>query len=67
MQSNPTYLTVQIGEKVILFLIRNFLASINHSCDPNVFFDVDHWVLRCVRDIKAGEQMTYFTLLPNGI
>ncbi|MBK6390955.1 MAG: SET domain-containing protein [Saprospiraceae bacterium] len=60
MQSNPTYLTVQIGEESHIVLDPEFLASINHSCDPNVFFDVDHWVLRCVRDIKAGEQMTYF-------
>jgi hypothetical protein len=60
IQSNPTYLTVQIGENKHIILEPEFLAAINHGCDPNVFFDVDHYVLRCVRDIKAGEQLTYF-------
>lgn len=60
IQSNPTYLTVQIGEGKHIVLNPEFLASINHGCDPNVFFDVDHGVLRCVKDIKEGEQLTYF-------
>ena len=60
IQSHPTYLTVQVGENKHIVLDPEFLASINHGCDPNVFFDVDHFVLRAVRDIKAGEQMIYF-------
>lgn len=60
VQAHPTYLTVQIGEGRHMVLDPEFLAAINHGCDPNVFFDVDHGVLRCVKDIKAGEQMVYF-------
>lgn len=60
IQNYPTYLTVQTGENKHIELNPEFLASINHGCDPNVFFDVDNWVLRCVRDIKAGEQLLYF-------
>ncbi len=60
MQSNPTYLTVQIEEGKHIVLDPEFLASINHSCDPNVWFDVDHRILCCVRDVKKGEQLTYF-------
>lgn len=60
IQSNPTYLTVQVGEGKHIVLDPEFLAAINHGCDPNVFFDVDAGVLRCVRDIKKGEQLIYF-------
>lgn len=60
VQNYPTYLTVQTGENKHIVLDPEFLASINHGCDPNVFFDVDQWVLRCVKDIKLGEQLMYF-------
>ncbi|MEP7266269.1 MAG: SET domain-containing methyltransferase [Saprospiraceae bacterium] len=60
IQSHPTYLTVQVGEGKHIVLDPEFLAAINHGCDPNVFFDVDNYVLRCVKDIKEGEQLTYF-------
>lgn len=60
IQSKPTYLTVQVGKGRHIELNPDFLAAINHGCDPNVFFDVDTFALRCVRDIKKGEQLTYF-------
>jgi hypothetical protein len=60
IQSKPTYLTVQVGKGRHIELNPEFLAAINHGCDPNVFFDVDTFALRCVRDIKKGEQLTYF-------
>ncbi|MEP7320456.1 MAG: SET domain-containing methyltransferase [Saprospiraceae bacterium] len=60
VQATPTYLTVQVGEGQHIVLNPEFLASINHGCDPNVFFDVDHGVLRCVKDITKGDQLTYF-------
>ena len=60
IQATPTYLTVQIAENKHIVLNPDFLASINHGCNPNVWFDVDHGILRCVRNIKQGEQLTYF-------
>jgi hypothetical protein len=36
----------------------NELYYINHSCDPNAGFD-DSFVLRPIRPIKAGEEITF--------
>jgi len=33
---------------------------INHSCDPNVFFDVEEHVLRAIKDIAEGDELTFF-------
>ena len=32
---------------------------INHSCDPNTGCPMDFRILRAMRDIKAGEEITY--------
>ncbi|CAN5220132.1 hypothetical protein BH09BAC3_BH09BAC3_26570 [soil metagenome] len=56
----PTYLTVQIGEDKHILLKPEYLDCINHSCDPNAFFDTTKKELVCVKPIKAGEQFTFF-------
>ena len=33
---------------------------INHSCDPNVILDMDNMVMIACRDIKAGDELTFF-------
>ncbi len=60
VQNYPTYLTVQTGADRHIVLDPEFLAAINHGCNPNVWFNVDTYELVCVRDIRTGEQMTYF-------
>lgn len=56
----PNYLTVQIGEHQHIMLDPEFLQYINHSCDPNVFFDTKNMILIALRKIKIGEQLTFF-------
>lgn len=56
----PTYLTVQTGIDRHITLRPEFLQYINHSCDPNVFFDTTSFQLVCLRPIEAGEEFTFF-------
>ena len=55
-----TYLTVQISEFEHITLKPTYLQYINHSCDPNAFFDVDAMNLIAVKDIKEQEELTFF-------
>ena len=36
------------------------LSALNHSCDPNVILDMDNMVMIACRDIKAGDELTFF-------
>lgn len=56
----PTYLTVQIGINKHITLMPDFLQYINHSCDPNVFFDTDLMQLICLKPIVIGEELRFF-------
>lgn len=56
----PNYLSVQIDDKKHILLSPEFLQYINHSCDPNVFFDTTNMVVTCLRKIDIGEAMTFF-------
>ncbi|EAU90155.1 hypothetical protein CC1G_05693 [Coprinopsis cinerea okayama7 len=45
--------------------LNSDLVYINHSCDPNVAFDLSsrdpsQWHLRALKDIKAGETLGFF-------
>jgi hypothetical protein len=37
-----------------------FLQYINHSCAPNVFFDTTAMQLVALKEIREGEEMTFF-------
>lgn len=56
----PNYLTVQIGDQEHIMLDPEFLQYINHSCDPNVFFDTKNMIITCLRKIDIGNAMTFF-------
>lgn len=56
----PTYLTVQIGTGKHITLQPEFLQYINHSCEPNVFFDTTSMQLVALKEIGEGEEMTFF-------
>ena len=56
----PNYLTVQISDRQHIMLDPEFLQYINHSCDPNVFFDSTNWEVTALRNIAIGEQFTFF-------
>jgi hypothetical protein len=60
ISAEPTYLTVQVGTRKHITLQPEFLQYINHSCDPNVFFDTSSMELVALKEVEEGEEMTFF-------
>jgi SET domain len=58
--AEPTYLTVQVDVGKHITLQPEFLQYINHSCDPNVFFDTTLMQLVALKELRAGDEMTFF-------
>lgn len=58
--ASPTYLTVQTGLNRHITLMPGFLQYINHSCDPNVFFDTTGMAVVCLKEIQPGEELRFF-------
>ncbi len=56
----PSYLTVQLGQGQHILLFPEHLQYINHSCDPNVFFDTSALIIVALRDIAEGEEISFF-------
>jgi hypothetical protein len=56
----PTYLTVQRSDKEHFLLEPIFLQYINHSCEPNVFFDLEKNELFALKHIDINEELTFF-------
>ena len=60
VMSEPSYLTVQVGIDKHIMLHPEHLQYINHSCDPNVFFDTHAMQIVALRAIAEGDEMTFF-------
>jgi hypothetical protein len=60
IHATPTYLTVQVGENEHIELFPEYLECINHSCDPNSFFDTSSKRLVALKAIAPGEEITFF-------
>ena len=58
--NRPSRMTLQVAEGEHIELAPPFLSLINHSCDPNVDFDVAQWRLVALRPIAVGEELTFF-------
>jgi hypothetical protein len=58
--SEPNKYTVQVSDQVHIILHPEFLQYMNHSCDPNVFFDTGNLRLSCLKDIAVGDEFTFF-------
>jgi hypothetical protein len=56
----PTYLTVQTGLNEHIHLKPEFLKFINHSCDPNVFFDTASMEFIALKNINPADEFTFF-------
>jgi len=56
----PTYLTVQVAIGKHITLQPEFLQYINHSCDPNVFFDTSTMQVVALKELMPGDEMTFF-------
>ncbi len=60
ISAEPTYLTIQLGIRKHITFDPEFLQYINHSCDPNVFFDTTAMNLVALKRLKREEEMTFF-------
>lgn len=58
--SEPTYLTIQTAKNQHILLNPSFLQYINHSCNPNVFFNIETSQLICLKPIAIAEEITFF-------
>ena len=58
--SKPTYLTIQLDDNRHILLNPENLQNINHSCNPNVFFDTDAMQLVALRSINKGDELFFF-------
>jgi D-alanine-D-alanine ligase-like ATP-grasp enzyme len=56
----PSRYTIQRSERLHAEPMPFELRYANHSCAPNLFFDVDAGVVRAVRDIAPKEHLTFF-------
>ena len=57
---SPNYLTVQVSPTAHILLSPAWLQNINHSCNPNVFFNTTTMQLECLRNVTPGEELTFF-------
>jgi len=60
ISAEPTYLTIQVGTRKHITMDPEFLQYINHSCDPNVFFDTTAMQVIALKEIRPEEEMTFF-------
>lgn len=58
--ATPNYLTVQTGPGTHILLAPEHLQYINHSCDPNAFFDTTRMEIIALRAIAPGEEIQFF-------
>lgn len=56
----PSYLTLQIDDHKHIMLSPTYLQYINHSCNPNSFFDTTNLNLVALRDIAINEEFSFF-------
>ncbi len=60
VQAEANYLTVQTGVDKHITLQPEFLQYINHSCDPNVFFNTTDFRLEALKAIQPGDELMFF-------
>lgn len=60
IHTTPSYLTVQLNEHEHFELLPTYLECINHSCDPNCFFDLSRKELVALKNIGDGEELSFF-------
>ncbi len=54
-----TYQTIQVGRRQHVEEL-GVIAYLNHSCQPNTLIDVVRLEVIALRDIQAGEELTFF-------
>jgi hypothetical protein len=56
----PSKYTVQVAADKHIILSPEFLQYINHSCEPNVFFNTTTLQLEVLKNIAPGDELTFF-------
>ena len=59
-QASASYLTVQTGLHDHITLKPDFLQFVNHSCDPNVFFNTTTMEFTSLKKIFPGDELSFF-------
>jgi hypothetical protein len=59
-RQKATRYTLQVGVSEHILLEPEILQYTNHSCDPNVVFDVLRMTVRAIRPIAPGDEIVYF-------
>jgi len=59
-QESATYLTIQTGTNTHITLYPEFLQYVNHSCDPNIFFDTASMEVIALKPIQPGDELCFF-------
>ncbi len=60
VHKSPSRYTVQAGEHEHIILDPEFLQYINHSCNPNSFFNTTTMQLVALKTINPGDEFTFF-------
>jgi hypothetical protein len=58
--AGPNRFSVQIAEHKHIVLDPEYLQYINHSCTPNVFFDLPNMSIICLSPISIDDEITFF-------
>ncbi len=58
--TTPNKYTLQVNENTHIILSPDVLQYVNHSCNPNIFFDTTTFELIAIRDIAKGDEFTFF-------
>lgn len=58
--TRPSRYTVQVAEEKHIILAPEFLQYINHSCNPNTFFNTSTMELTALQPIAPGDEFTFF-------
>ncbi len=64
---HPTRYSIQVDDDVHIDGTPDSNSYLNHSCSPNAYVDWSGIVLRALRDIQPGEELTcnYLTRIGN--
>jgi hypothetical protein len=58
VSDKPNRFTVQMNRELHTEVGK--LSALNHSCDPNVLLDMEKMLVIANRDIKAGDELSFF-------
>ncbi len=59
-KDEPDRYSVQVDVTKHIILDPEYLQYINHSCRPNVFFDMQAMSIICIKPIAVDDELTFF-------